>query len=174
MSARAAESGDIRRALDLCLETLRSVREKEGTEIVKLPQVMAVLKKSSTASNPSDRLAKLTFGMQLALCCITKTQGAENKGCKVEDVSFLFCYLTLKAFGTYQDVCSEEDLQVPSKTDFFNLCDCLQTQGFITAKHAKGAFNFTLASTVHSPYSRTALSSSFARLNEPILSRIVA
>lgn len=89
LSGKAAESGDIRQALDLCLTVFKKARTEQQQSIIQLPHVIAVMKKLAAGSNIAERIGKASFNMQLVLWCIVKkTQSSQS--CKLSEVKGSF------------------------------------------------------------------------------------
>jgi Cdc6-like AAA superfamily ATPase len=85
LSGKASESGDIRKALDMSLAILNEARE--AGKVIQIPQVLKVIKKLSSETDPVERIPKISFNMQLLLwCTVKKTQQNTTNTCTVSEV----------------------------------------------------------------------------------------
>ncbi|GBN49465.1 Cell division control protein 6 [Araneus ventricosus] len=155
----AADSGDIRKALNVCMRAIQIVEKKlskdvtlkttsddrcnpgspmkrvASTQCVDVQEISAVLHKiyGSRLQTSSFAANSETVTMPLHSMILLCTLVLMKKHCKSQDMT------VGKAYHTYKRICQKRDITSVNEGDFHRLCCDVECRGFLLLKPAKVA-----------------------------------
>jgi len=176
IAAKSTISGDIRKALDVCIKSLDVAHAKfvsEGNNLeyiqVKLSDVVPIVR-STLVSREITSIKELPFHQKLILCCMVKLAKDREVGLH-------------KLLEKYRQVAQNEGLPFVSTPEFLSMCDLVATTELVTIKEVgKKNYDPRTCLSVNSTKSCKNMKAeihvsadvvSFAVSEEPLLSKIM-
>jgi len=130
IASKATTSGDIRKALDICIQALDTIQEKyerlyvtDSTcpvIVIKVGDIAPIVR-NTMSSKEIDTMKTLPFHQQLILCCMVKL--AKDREVELQNV-----------LEKYRQISTSEDLPSVRTAEFLDMCQLIATTELVTLK----------------------------------------